>query len=550
LEKEKFSQALLVEGDAICGAGTLEEMTTLAVSLGGAEKIDCRRGLLLPGFHDSHLHLRHFGSRVQEIDLRGVSSIDGLIEKARSDLKRIAPEAGALVHGGGWNQEDFHEISGTVPWANYPMRFDLDRISREHPIILERICGHTLCCNTKALEKAEEAGLGALFSGKGVERDGAGKPLGIFHEKAAFELSRALLPPLDAARARSQIEYGLRQAAASGITSIDSNDIFDDNWDLIRGAYLEVLREGKLRVRVSLQCGLSKKPILDEFSRRGWLSGETLGHPLLKMGALKLFADGTLGSRTAWLERPYSDDPASRGLRAMSGPAMEAAVRDGDERGFQLIIHAIGDAAADETLRCLETVTSPGRNPLRHGLVHCEVMNESLIDRMARNRLTAFLQPAFLTHDIFFAESRLGRERARYFLPFASMLRRGISAGFGTDCPVEPLNPLLGIACAVLRRPAVQEPRLPDSPPAQSFFPEEALDCYAAVDAYTQGSAAVTGEGERLGRIAPGYKADLVLLDRDIFALPPEKIPGAKVLFSMTGGELEFCVSQASLLRP
>ncbi|MDR0388108.1 MAG: amidohydrolase, partial [Treponema sp.] len=485
-ERDRFDRAALIDGDVIRGTGTEAEMTALAASLGKAEKIDGRGGLLLPGFHDSHLHLRQFGAVAHKIDVREVSSIDDLVEKGKAGLERIAPEPGSVVHGGGWNQEDFLDKAGEAPAGQYPTRFDLDRITTDHGLILERICGHTVCCNTKALEMAEAAGLGALLGGDGVERDGAGKPLGIFYERAAVTLSQTLIPPLTDAQARSQIEYGLRSALSLGLTSLDTNDVFEGNWEQITGAYRSVLSEGKCRVRVGMQCYISEKAVLDEFCRRRWLTGETMGHPLLKMGALKFFADGTLGSRTAYLERPYADDPGNRGSRTVDGPVMEAAVKDGDGRGFQVIVHAIGDAAADQVLRSFEAVTSPGQNPLRHGLVHCEVMSESLLDRMARNGIAAFVQPAFLTHDIFFAESRLGRERARYCLPGASLFRRGISVGYGTDCPVESLNPLEGIACAVLRRPAV--------PAAESFFPEEGVDVYTAVDAYTLGSARITGE--------------------------------------------------------
>jgi predicted amidohydrolase YtcJ len=253
------------------------------------------------------------------------------------------------------------------------------------------------------------------------------------------------------------------------------------------------------------------------------------------MGALKLFADGSLGSRTAYLSQPYTDDPGNRGLQAMSGADIDAAVRDGDRRGFQVLVHAIGDAAADMVLRSFEAVTSPGHNPRRHGLMHCEVMNEALLDRMAHNGVVAFVQPAFLAHDIYFVEDRLGRERARYFLPCASLVRRGIPTGYGTDCPVESLDPLRGIAWAVLRRP-------PNGTDAECFFPEERVDRYTAVDAYTQGSAQVTaGEGVRKGRIRPGYLADLVLLDRNIFTIPADEIPAAKVQLTMTGGRITFC---------
>jgi predicted amidohydrolase YtcJ len=212
------------------------------------------------------------------------------------------------------------------------------------------------------------------------------------------------------------------------------------------------------------------------------------------MGPVKLFADGSLGSRTALLSRPYADDPDSKGIRIMEDEVIETLVKESDARGFQVVVHAIGDAAIDQVLRAFERVTSEHHNPLRHGVVHCEIMTEDLLDRIARNDITVLTQPVFLTHDVFFAETRLGRERARLVLPFASLEKRGIKTAYGTDCPVESMDPLEGIACAVLRLPPAGGPAYSSK---EGFFPEERVDVYTAVDAYTAGSAFVTGEEDR-----------------------------------------------------
>jgi predicted amidohydrolase YtcJ len=224
-------------------------------------------------------------------------------------------------------------------------------------------------------------------------------------------------------------------------------------------------------------------------------------------------------------------------MRTMDDAAMAAAVREGDRRGFQVVVHAIGDAAADQTIRAFEAVCPGGRNPLRHGLVHGEVLSEALLDRMARTDIIALVQPVFMTHDIFFAENRLGPARARWTLAFAALANRGIRTAYGTDCPVESMDPLEGIACAVLRRPAAA---FTGGIAAAPYFPEERVDLATAVDAYTLGGAVAAGEEDSLGRIRPGLLADLTLLDRDLFSIPPEDIPKARVRFTMVGGEFAF----------
>jgi predicted amidohydrolase YtcJ len=216
----------------------------------------------------------------------------------------------------------------------------------------------------------------------------------------------------------------------------------------------------------------------------------------------------------------------------MEADAMTAAVKRLDALGFQVIIHAIGDAAADQVLRSFEALglDAGSPNPRRHGMVHCEVMTPELLERMARRGILALVQPAFLTHDTAIIEGRLGRERARLCLPLGVMARMGIRTAYGTDCPVESLNPLECIENAVLRR----------GNEGEAFFPEERVDVYTAVDAYTAGSAYAAFAESRLGRIRPGYLADLSLLDRDIFSVDPREIGKAEVLFTMVGGRIAY----------
>jgi predicted amidohydrolase YtcJ len=536
LERDSFAQAVLIDGERILAAGTEAEIRALVPPGPGVEPIDGRGCLLLPAFHDSHLHLWHYGCTIHEMDVRGACSIDDLVDKGKRALERIAPPPGTVIHGAGWNQDEF--IDGAGGGKRCPNRFDLDRISVDHAIILERVCGHTVSCNTRALEMAGIAAgeKAAGCSGGMTELDGEGRPLGILHQNAAEQLRR-ILPAFSDTRVRAQLEYAMTKALSLGLGSVDCNDVFNENLDQIRRVYREILEEDRLRLRVGLQCFITDESILDALIRENCVTGSCLGHPLLKLGACKLFADGSLGSRTASLSSPYADDPSVRGFKAMEADAMAAAVKRLDSLGFQVIVHAIGDAAVDQTLRCFEALDPEGRpgaaagpNPRRHGVVHCEVMTGDLLERMARGGILALVQPAFLTHDTAIAESRLGRERARLFLPLGTMARMGIRTAYGTDCPVESLSPLECIENAVRRQ----------GKDGRDFFPEERVDLAAAVDAYTSGSAYAAFAEDHLGRIRPGCLADLTLLDRDLFSLPPSEIGKARVLFTMVGGRIAY----------
>jgi predicted amidohydrolase YtcJ len=248
------------------------------------------------------------------------------------------------------------------------------------------------------------------------------------------------------------------------------------------------------------------------------------------MGPLKHFADGTLGSRTAWTREPYRDSPETAGLPVTDPAVLKELIQKAAAGGIQAAVHAIGDAAVEQVISCYEAVTGPGHNPLRHGVLHCQITDPGLLARMANNDILALAQPIFLLHDLYIAENRVGRALASTSYAWGSMERLGIRAAYGTDSPVESLDPIQGIACAVTRKdPAADYPK-------DGFFPQERVDVYTAVDNYTAGSAYANFDENRLGRIRPGALADLVLLDRDIFTIPPDEIHHTKVLCTIAGG--------------
>jgi predicted amidohydrolase YtcJ len=261
------------------------------------------------------------------------------------------------------------------------------------------------------------------------------------------------------------------------------------------------------------------------------------------MGPLKLFIDGTLGGHTAWMSRPYHDRAETSGFPVIDLKFFNHLVKKAAGAGMQVMVHAIGDAGVDAALRAFEGVTGPGKNPLRHGLIHSQITSIPLIERMARHDIQVLAQPIFLADDLPILESRVGRDLALSSYAWGSMERLGVRVSYGTDGPVSALDPLLCIHWAVNRKapfmgpaPLTEGTGPRTGEPAGGYSPGEKVDRYTAVDNYTAGAAYSGFEEKRMGRIAPGFLADLVILDRDIFSVPPDEICRARVLRTMVGG--------------
>jgi len=524
-ERDSFAQAVLVHGDKIAAAGANEEIISQAPD---AEKIDASGGLLLPGFNDSHLHLYSFGRNKYRIRANGVTSIDELVERGRDLIDRIKPPKGSIVSGTGWNQDMF------AGGKRFPNRHDIDRISTEHAVVIFRVCGHTLCCNSLALKMAGITRDSVHAESGQIELDEAGDPLGIFGEGSALYKLRDMIPPYSQEQIEEQLLYAVSHALANGLTSVGSRDVIEDNYQSIVDAYIKLFTEHDQHLRVSLQCSIEKDAVFNEFLRRGWTTRSSMGHPYLTMGASKLFADGSLGSRTAYMRKPYLDEPSTRGFQVHPQEEMDALVLKNHENGFQVIVHAIGDAAVEETLNAFEKANDGGTNNLRHGLVHCQITDLPLLRRMADNGILAFMQPIFLGNDLYVLESRVGRELASTSYALETMNRVGVKTAYGTDSPVESMSPLECIDCAVNRHDVT------NGYPEDGFYTGECVDVYSAVDAYTIGSAYAEFAEDYKGRIKPGYLADLTLLDRDIFTIPRKEIREAQVLWTMVGGVMAY----------
>jgi predicted amidohydrolase YtcJ len=539
LRRREFAQAVLIEDGRVAGVGADSEMLARAPS--DAVRINACGRLLLPGFYDSHLHLIGVGLAAHVINFSSLSSLEECVAYARAEIARKSPPSG-IIRGDGLNQENIKE-------KRFPTRRDLDRITTERPLFITRVCGHIGFCNSKMLEllgllgggsgNAYSAATGAAPSAsavflEGAELDENGEPNGILRGPCLAQ-AREMLPAATDGLLRDNLAYAMRHALENGVTAVGSCDIIQArSFPRVVAAYHSIYSGQKPNLRITLQNGVADDPkYLDDYIQNGHVTGAALEESYLKIGALKLFADGSLGARTACTRRPYHDAPETQGVAEMDWALLRGLIEKAHKNGMQVIVHAIGDAAIEEVIKGFEALGEP-RNPLRHGIVHCQITDKSLLSRMAKSNLLAFVQPVFLSSDLYVVESRVGAALASTSYAWGSMERLGIRAAYGTDAPVEPLNPLLGVACAVTRK----DP--PRRYPENGFYPEECVDVYTAVDNYTTAGAYAHFDENRLGRIQAGYEADMILLDRDIFTMPPDEIPSARVLWTMIHGEILF----------
>jgi predicted amidohydrolase YtcJ len=537
LNREHFCEALIIEGGRIVAVGSSREMRDAAPA--GAERIDAAEALVLPAFNDSHIHLMWMGRRAGCIEGTGAESIEEVIRRGREYIARYNPPAGTYIQGDGVNPDFF-----TVGEKRDLCREDVDAISAEHPVILSRHCGHTIYCNSQALRLAGFGDHAPDFENGIIEKDANGRPTGVVRESATA-LIRKPMPVPSRNDMKDHLTRAMRKAHALGVTACGSYDAdgpdFENIVEVYRNIYMEAQTAGIPALRVTMQCGISARDdILDEYLRRAIPSGSVLWEDsvwgsFLKMGPIKLFGDGTLGTHTAWMRHPYRDKPETRGVPVLDAHTITPLVRKAAAGGMQVLVHSIGDAGIDSVLTAFESVTTAGNNPLRHGIIHCQITSADLLERMARNNILALVQPVFLADDRHILECRVGPELAVTSYAWGSMRRLGIPVSYSTDAPVSGMDPLQCISWAVLRRDS-------DHPDSKIFCPGEQVDVYAAVDAYTAASAFSAFDENDRGRIAPGYLADLVFLDQDIFSIPPENISKTRVLRTICAGETVYRV--------
>lgn len=502
---QPYAEAIAIGGQRIIAVGSGEEIKPL---IGKATRVINLEGkLALPGFNDAHIHFIEGGLSLLEVNLRGVTTIEEFQRRVKERASSLP--AGAWLTGGGWD----HEI---LPGGMMPTKGILDAIAPHNPVLLSRLDLHTSLANSKALEMAGITGdTPQPAGGKIVKNLATGEPTGILKEKAVDLVSR-VVPPPSLERRLAAAREALKEARLYGVTSIHDNTTTAG-----REVYRYLLENGELTVRV--YALLRDRPT-------GERTG--IGDERLKIGAEKGFIDGALGSSTALLFEPYADDPTTRGLAQVSQAALKEAIKEAHRRGMQVAWHAIGDAANRMALDAIEAaLRETPRRDHRHRIEHAQVLAPADIPRFAQLGVIASMQPAHCISDMPWTETRLGAERAKGAYAFRSLLDSGARIAFGTDWPVDSLNPMKGLYAAVTRQSLKGEPE-------GGWHPEQRLTMEEALRLYTLGSAYASFEEGIKGSLEAGKLADIVVLSQDILTIPAGGIMETEVVMTILGGRV------------
>ncbi len=527
VERDRFAQAVLVENGCIAKVGDNEEILSLADS--DTELYDCGGRTLIPGLNDSHLHFMQFGETRNQAQIDGVSSIDEMIRICREFAEAHPENVKQGLHAIGWNQDLFTDSD------RMPDRHDLDRISTEYPIVLERVCGHIVSGNTKLIEMLGIDGNSPQFPDGEFLIGDDGYPNGIFTANAC-NIAKAIIPDFTMEERRRMLIETMEYAVAHGLTSVQSNDVgttFMDGPAAFK-MFHDVYDSSEALLRYRHQVCFNDLEEFETYLSEGEFAKGSYGEDSwLTLGPLKLFKDGSLGARTALMRNGYKNDSNNHGLEWIKPDEMSRYCQLAKKYGLQVVTHCIGDEAIEKTMDCYEEAFVDGENKLRHGLVHCQITDEALVSRIAEKGILVFAQPIFLDYDMNIVEDLCGKELASTSYAFGSLMKKGAHVSFGTDCPVEDCNPFPNIYMAVTRKDK-------EGKPAGGFYPEECVDVASAIDAYTIESAYGEFMEDKKGRIKEGYYADMVLLDRDIFTVDPMEIKDILPVMTMVGGRIVY----------
>lgn len=515
------ASALAIQNGRLALVGSDE--AALALKTADTEVIDLAGRCVLPGFVDSHMHLVITGIAFAQLDLRGVTSRDEIVRRGRAFLAENDLAPGEWVLGYGFDHNLFDP-------PVLPDRSVADAISTDRPVLLDRVCGHVGAANGPALALAgyDET---TVIPGGQLEKDENGRLTGVLHE-AALDRIKHMVPRLGRERVlRILRDMGSRMAAA-GLTGVHSDDVGPEGttWAALKWAVDRLEAENACPLRIWEEWEAPTPEVLQ---------ADVLSQPLrsfqgsefLKVCNIKLISDGSLGARSALLRADYSDDPGNRGIAVYTREALNGLVAACHKNNLQVACHAIGDGACEMFTDAVEQVMKDDPKPLCHRVVHCQFGDEALYRRMASLGMGADIQPPFVPTDAPAAPARVG-ERAAESYAWKTLLDLGVLLGGGSDSPVEPFAPLWGIHCAV-NRPRAQDDATP-------FLPDQCLTVEEAAALYTTGPAFLSHSREDLGTLEAGKLADLVVLDRDLFAVPKDEIKDIPVALTMVGGRVTF----------
>jgi predicted amidohydrolase YtcJ len=516
------AESVAILGDRIVAVGSNQQVD--AWHGPQTRVVDAAGKRLLPGFNDAHVHFTDGGAQLDSVELNDATSPQ---EFARRIGERATKTTkGEWVLGGDWDETKWSP-------AELPTKELIDAVTPAMPVAVNRYDGHMVLANSLALKLAGITAQTPDPAGGVIVRDKQGNPTGALKDAAEDLLFKAVPPPSHDQR-RHAIERALEHAASLGVTSVQHMN--PDYADI--AIYSELLDEGKLTTRIYAAPLITQ---VDDQVKIG--IRRAFGGPYLRIGAVKAYSDGSLGSTTAYFFEPYSDRPGNRGLLSDEMhpiSIMQDRMMRADAAGLQICTHAIGDAGISAILDIYAAIEKEhGSRDRRWRIEHSQHLAVKDFDRFAQLHVIASVQPYHAIDDGRWAEGRIGHDRASRTYAFRTLLNHGVRLAFGTDWEVAPLNPMLTLYAATTR--ATLDGKNPDG-----WFPEQKLTIKEAIEAYTMGSAYAEFQESEKGSITPGKLADMVLLSDGVLSIDPVKIRDVKVFKTWVGGKLTYDNGAAS----
>lgn len=509
------ASAVAIRGGRIVAVGSDDDM--LALASAGTTRENLNGRVVVPGMADAHIHWRGTAEMLHQVNLYDLKSKGEAL--ARVAERAAATPKGEWITGYGWAQDAWIE-------RRFPTAADLDTVAPDHPVFLRARSGHAGWVNSLALRLAGIDRDTPNPDGGELEHDERGEPTGILLEWSAMDLVADLIPAMTVERLAAQMQAAQTLALSLGMTAIHD---FDNQEAL---AALQLLRErGDLRLRALKNFNAH---YLDSVLHLGLRRG--FGDDWLRLGALKIFADGALGPHTAAMFEPYLGEPDNLGVVVTDKEAIYEMVSRASAAGWPSTVHAIGDRAVHDVLdvfaavRAEEAAGGIPRGQRRHRIEHVQLMHPDDVGRLAELGIIASMQPIHATSDYEVADRVWGAARVPYSYNPRLQLDRGVVVAFGSDCPYDHIGVFRGIHAAVTRQ------RPDGTPGADGWTPSARVSVDEALRAYTIGAAYAAGMDDRLGRLAPGYLADLVVIDRDPYAVPPAELLDVQVIATMVDG--------------
>lgn len=515
------AEAIAIKDDRIIAVGSDREINRL-VKKGSTRVIDAKGKLVIPGFNDAHVH---FGPLDPDfIELRYTTDPSVITEKVAAQVKKSKP--GEIIRGGHWVHELF-------PDKKWPSKVLIDKVSPDNPVLLERADGHSVLVNSYVLRMSGITKETKDPFGGEIQRDPAtGEPTGILKD-AAMGLIKTGHSEVRRSREEEKERtwqgylLAMKEARELGVTSLQNAGSADFE------TYQKLQEEGQLTCRIDIGAPLTADSTVLLRYRETEKKYPKAGN-WIRFGYLKAFADGSMGSSTALMFEPFTDNPSSSGLAMWPYDQLEKMVLIADKMGFQIGIHAIGDKANNWVLNAYEkAIEMNGRHDSRHRDEHTQTLSLADILRFAKLGVIPSMQPTHCISDKLFYEKRVGFERCKGTYAWRSLINAGSMLAFGTDYSVEPLNPMEGLYAAVTRKDRLGEK-------GDGWFPEQKLTMEEAIKYYTLGSAYAQFMDDRKGIIKKGYLADLVITDRDLLTIPEDQIMKTKVDYTIVGGKIVY----------